>query len=59
MKQPQCKNCEKRYVGCHSECEDYKSWKSEHDELIKKASINKEIYQWLGQRSMAREKQKK
>lgn len=24
-----CADCQKRYVGCHSDCEDYKTWKSE------------------------------
>ena len=26
-----CKNCEKRYVGCHSKCDEYKRFKDEHD----------------------------
>lgn len=24
-----CADCQKRYVGCHSDCETYKAWKSE------------------------------
>ena len=24
---PPCKDCEKRFVGCHSSCSDYKEWK--------------------------------
>lgn len=24
-----CADCQKRYVGCHSDCENYKAWKSE------------------------------
>lgn len=27
-----CKGCEKRHVGCHSECEDYKKFK-EHENV--------------------------
>lgn len=23
-----CADCQKRHVGCHSDCEDYKAWKS-------------------------------
>lgn len=26
-----CKDCDKRYVGCHSECEDYILEKQDHD----------------------------
>lgn len=32
MLQPPCKDCEKRHVGCHSSCEDYKMY---HDENVK------------------------
>ena len=32
----ECKDCTKRYVGCHSVCENYNAWKKEHDELVKK-----------------------
>ena len=24
-----CADCQKRRVGCHSDCEDYKTWKSQ------------------------------
>ena len=30
MKNP-CHNCEKRVVGCHSSCEDYKTFREEKD----------------------------
>jgi hypothetical protein len=26
-----CKECTRRYEGCHSSCEDYLSWKAEND----------------------------
>ena len=28
MRDAPCADCKKRYVGCHSDCEDYKAWKS-------------------------------
>ena len=31
MDRAPCKDCEKRYVGCHSDCIDYKDWKKAHD----------------------------
>lgn len=36
-----CKNCDKRYLGCHSQCEDYKEWKIKEQEEHAKA-INKQ-----------------
>lgn len=30
-----CKDCEKRYVGCHSSCEEYNEQKKRHVELNK------------------------
>lgn len=43
-----CKGCEKRYVGCHSECPDYLAQKAEHDarkkEYDKKMEIEHSIY---------------
>ena len=35
MKNP-CYNCQKRAVGCHSSCGDYKSFKEEKDSLKQK-----------------------
>lgn len=26
-----CIDCERRHMGCHSRCEDYKKWKDEHE----------------------------
>ena len=31
-----CKDCEKRYVGCHGECETYKAEKAKNEELREK-----------------------
>lgn len=30
-----CKDCEKRALGCHSTCEDYKKWKANGIEIVK------------------------
>ena len=46
-----CKDCEKRYLGCHSECEDYfkyqeevKAWnKKLHDEKVRFAKTTNQI----------------
>lgn len=29
MKISPCKNCEKRHIKCHSDCEEYKAWVEE------------------------------
>lgn len=29
MKVAPCKVCDRRRLGCHAECDDYKSWKAE------------------------------
>lgn len=26
-----CKNCDKRYIGCHSTCREYIDWKTDRD----------------------------
>ena len=40
MKKPEstCQNCEKRYVGCHSECEEYIEFKKQLDIYYKERS---------------------
>ena len=43
MNQP-CKDCEKRHVGCHGKCNDYKEWHKEH--LIQKRKEWNTRYQW-------------
>jgi len=30
-----CRNCDKRQVGCHAKCEDYKKWTKWHKEQTK------------------------
>jgi len=29
-----CKGCDKRCIGCHSDCEQYKEWKTDRDEML-------------------------
>lgn len=45
-----CKGCNKRTLGCHSNCEDYKNYKKDldnvkqkikNDKMLKRASYNK------------------
>lgn len=31
--QAPCMNCERRYVGCHAECEDYKEFRKLADKM--------------------------
>lgn len=32
---PPCKDCEERLVGCHSDCEKYKTWRKVKDRQYK------------------------
>lgn len=36
MKKAPCKECENRHVGCHGECEAYKTWTEDRKELNRK-----------------------
>lgn len=38
MKSP-CKDCNKRYVGCHGRCEKYLEFKKANDERLKQKSL--------------------
>lgn len=29
-----CHNCERRAVGCHGSCEDYKAWKEDREKYL-------------------------
>lgn len=37
-----CKDCEKRRVGCHSECEDYLNWLEIHKKEVEQIRQEKE-----------------
>ena len=36
-----CRDCTKRYVGCHSTCIDYKEWKTNKDQKNKETRLSK------------------
>lgn len=36
LKPPCERDCPQRHVGCHAECEKYKSWKLKHDDMKKR-----------------------
>lgn len=38
-----CQGCEKRYLGCHSTCEDYKAFK-ETVKTVKKKKAKETVY---------------
>lgn len=44
MKEPlsPCKDCNNRFLGCHSSCERYLDYKSEHDKFKQKVFAAKE-----------------
>lgn len=39
-----CKGCEKRYLGCHSKCEEYAEFKRQSAELHKRTQEIKQRY---------------
>jgi len=39
-----CKNCEKKFIGCHSTCEDYKEFCRQNAALKKKIREAKDQY---------------
>ena len=45
MKAP-CKDCEKRYVGCHGRCEKYLEFKKANDERLKQKSFEVDADQY-------------
>ena len=32
---PPCKKCDKRHIGCHSDCEEYKKYKTEQRDIYR------------------------
>lgn len=44
---PPCKDCKKRFAHCHETCEDYKNWKTDHDnrraEMVAKYKTERDI----------------
>ena len=41
-----CYQCERRQVGCKSDCPDWAAWKQDHDERNKKIKANKQK-EWM------------
>ena len=37
-----CGVCEKRFIGCHSDCDVYKAWKADYDALYGEARKSSE-----------------
>ena len=44
---PPCKECKKRVMACHTTCEDYKNWKTDHEkrraEIVKRNKVNNDF----------------
>ena len=38
-----CKDCQKRFLSCHSTCEDYKNWKCEFEKLKDKVARSNQL----------------
>ncbi len=36
-----CKDCNKRYVGCHCDCDEYKKQKKEYEEIKLKRHVTR------------------
>jgi len=48
MNQTCCKDCVKRYLGCHGSCEEYKQFKHQREKANKKyREVNNSI-EWNG-----------
>ena len=47
-----CYNCEKRVVGCHSSCIDYKSFREEKDRLKNKIRAEKATHNYAVERQV-------
>ena len=46
MSEP-CKNCPDRYLGCHSNCDNYKKFKEEIAERKRKQQRGREYFNYL------------
>jgi len=57
-----CKGCQKRHLGCHSDCEDYKAYKEEVERINKARRKDDNYSDYLRQsadRTMRKKKWKK
>ena len=41
MLENKCKDCQKRFVGCHSQCKDYQKYREELDKMNEIARKNR------------------
>lgn len=48
MSQTCCKDCKKRYQGCHDSCEEYKQFKKKCEEMNKKYRELNNNTEWNG-----------
>lgn len=53
-----CKECERRYVNCHSKCSDYKSWKGILARKKEASDKAKESYTFFREEKAAAAKKK-
>ena len=44
MKYSTCLNCEKRYYGCHSNCEDYKLFRADLDKIKQNKLAERDLH---------------
>ena len=60
MKSP-CKDCDRRYPGCHDHCEDFKAFRAEVERVKKIRGWAKTEQEYFGSLAMhhARKKRKK
>ena len=55
-----CKDCENREIGCHGNCEKYKAWKAELQEMKKQIGKEKmKLYRLDGYTRKTRERLRK
>ena len=46
MKTGPCKNCQKRFVGCHNQCLEYIDWRQQLDVLKQQKDESAEWYEY-------------
>lgn len=54
-----CKGCEKRYVGCHSTCEEYKEYRKGKDEEKQAKYNSREVEVYLARKTIKKRKRNK
>ena len=54
-----CKDCDKRTLGCHSTCEDYKAFKAENEKRRERANNHYEYWAYKTQQIIATKKRYK